>query len=218
MRPVLVTFDVLRRDPSQPSALLVLLPQLDEVVDALMDEVAVVLQGGVALHGPGDGVQALLQELLEVLLLQPQHVLTLGALLEISLDHGPEGLDRVQFGGVRGHKHELEVELPRHLPVHERLVRRVVVEHEVGAVDRLQCAAQLDQEVLEGLAISALLEREDRTIKARADGAYHSHAAAAVLAEQDPNRPARACPRVRLLQPQVEGGLVDVHEDLIPVP
>jgi len=107
--------------------LLLLPPQLDEVVDALVDEVAVVLEGGIALHDWRDRVQTFLQELLEVLLLQSQHVLALGPLLEIAFDDRPERLNRVQLGSVGRHEHEFKVQLPRHLLVDVCLVCRMII-------------------------------------------------------------------------------------------
>ena len=126
-RPILVTVDVFGSDSSYQSSLLMLPPQLDEVVDALVDEVAVVLEGGIALHFWRYRVEAFLQEFLEVLLLQSQHVLALGPLLEIAFDNRPESLNRVQLWSVGRHEHELKVQLPRHLLVDVRLVCRMII-------------------------------------------------------------------------------------------
>jgi len=126
-RPILVTVDVFGSDSSYQSSLLMLPPQLDEVVDALVDEVAVVLEGGIALHFWRYRVEAFLQEFLEVLLLQSQHVLALGTLLKIAFDDRPESLNRVQLGSVGRHEHELEVQLPRHLLVDDRLVCGMII-------------------------------------------------------------------------------------------
>jgi len=215
--PIRVTLDVLHGDSCHESVLLLGPSQLEEVLQALAEIVAIVVEGCVALHLRADIVERLLEHLDEVLLLVPDEVLALGTLLEVALDHGPEGLDRVEFGGVRGHEQEFEVELPGHLTVGDRAVGGVVVEHDVALVDRLQAAAYLDEELAERLGVGALLLAEHRPIQARAYGAYYSDAIAAVLPEDDPHGPVRACPGVRLLQPQVEGGLIEVHDDLVAV-
>jgi len=87
--PLIVTLNILWINPWDFDARLAILPPLNHVAHALVQEIAVVVSGGMALNLRRDAVEALLQQSAKVILLHPNHVPALGTTLEVTFDHGP---------------------------------------------------------------------------------------------------------------------------------
>ena len=215
---VFVTSALLKSSYSREFITLPLALQLHEVPNALVKVVAVVLEGGLALLHWRNVVEHALQKLVHLFLLKAHHAPSLGFLLVVALDDRPQRFDRVELGGVRRHQQQLEVELLSQLCSGLRLVGGVAVEHDVALLVGLERLTDSPQKPQHRVLVGAAFDGEDGPIQAGADGAEDGLATVPVLPEDEAHGSIGVGPGVRLLLPEVEGGFIEVDEDLVLVP
>ena len=103
-------------------------------------------------------------------------------LLHLALDDAPERFDRVQLRAVRGHEHELEVEILRQLSDFFGVVGCVVVQdHKHFFIGIPKLFTKQAKKLNNARPVGSRSLHEDRPLKTRADGAEDSDTRATEL-------------------------------------
>ena len=164
--PVLA-FDVDGLDTFRPVNLPFMPATSDQVSETAFDVLAVVLPCCTALLHGRDCVEALLQKVAELRLVHLEHHVVECALFEVPLYNRPQTFDTVQFGAVRGHEKQLDLQVRCPLPIDQCPVRRGIVNHDVKLrVANEEPRAQGVEESGECLAVCRFFLREHCSVEA----------------------------------------------------
>jgi hypothetical protein len=94
----------------------------------------------------------------------------------------------------------------------------VAIEHDVALLICFERLTDSRQKSQHRFLVGTALEGKDGPIQAGADGAENSLAAIPVLPKDEAHGSIWVGPGVRLFLPKVEGGFIEVDEDLVFVP
>ena len=167
------------------------------------------------LHGR-HGVEALLQQVAELRLRHFEHHVLECAPFEVPLNDGPQTFDAVEFRAVRWHEKQFDLQVDCPLTIDQCPMRGSIVDHDVKLrVANEKASSQLVQKASESLATGRLFLGKHCSVEARTDRSKDSNAFAAVLPEYNAHWPTASRPGVRLLEPEVEAGFIEVNQHLL---
>jgi hypothetical protein len=179
------------------------------------DEVAVVVPCSSLLHLLLNVVETILKQLRKLSLGDVDQLAHDQLGLHIPFQHGPQGLDRVEFRAVRRHEHEIQAEVACQLPHFLSMVRRVVVKYDVYFFVGRELVLQQWQEAQHVFLVSCVSLHEQRAVHLGADGAEHCDALPASLVQRPPDGEVGRSPSPVSAHPHVERGLIEVNYGLV---
>ena len=161
------------------------------------------------------GVEAALKKLLKLGLRKIDHFVDRQLTFDPPFDHRPQGLNRVQLRTIGWQKHKLKVQQPCLLTHVFRMVRRVIVQHDVHFLVKIgNLLPDQAQELEHVVLVGSFPEHEKRACHLCADGTVDGDPVAPELVVHPPHRILRVTPGFAATHPQVKGGLIEVNDNL----